>query len=363
MDNKKRIFVNGRFLTQGITGVQRVATELMRFIDQNPQWWAHAYELVLVVPKSIKNLPDYQNVTVVRWGRLGGHLWEQLCLPLMVNKHPLVNICNTAPILSLCFNKKVFVMVHDIAYYFVPQAYSKPFVWFYKILNPFIFRGSKLIFTVSESEKKVIEEKFRTKKSIKVVPNGAIESLIGKKAEEQPKEDVVLYVGSLNYKKNFSGAVQAFIQVAHKYPLLKFFVIGATEGSFSKINIHIPAPLKNRIFFKGKVSDQELFKYYQISKCLLFPSFYEASGIPPTEAMAFGCPVICSNIPALVERCDDAALYANPYDCLEIARKLDELLSNVTLQNELIVRGKKVADNFSWKKSSEIFLKTVLENL
>lgn len=85
---------------------------------------------------------------------------------------------------------------------------------------------------------------------------------------------------------------------------------------------------------------------YQGARCFIFPSLYEGFGLPPLEAMNVGCPVITSQAASLPEVCGNAAMYVNPYDVDDIAQKLDRLLNDSALREELSKQGKERAQLF-----------------
>jgi glycosyltransferase involved in cell wall biosynthesis len=86
---------------------------------------------------------------------------------------------------------------------------------------------------------------------------------------------------------------------------------------------------------------------------LVFPSLYEGFGLPPLEAMACGCPVLCSNAASLPEVCGDAVLYFDPYQPKDIANKMEMLIHNHLLRTELVEKGRARAHRFTWEKSAE----------
>ena len=100
--------------------------------------------------------------------------------------------------------------------------------------------------------------------------------------------------------------------------------------------------------FAGKLSDAALEAHYDAASVLLFPSFHEASGLPPVEAMAHGCPVVVSEIPALRERCGDAALYCDPHDVATMVAQVGRILDDTDLAADLADRGRERAAAFTW---------------
>ena len=92
-------------------------------------------------------------------------------------------------------------------------------------------------------------------------------------------------------------------------------LVGSSGAFLSPLPVSIPDDVKHLIRLEGQVEDLgRLGDLYRNARCLLFPSFYEASPLPPLEAMHFACPVVASDIPSMRERCGDAAAYCDPYE-------------------------------------------------
>ena len=119
--------------------------------------------------------------------------------------------------------------------------------------------------------------------------------------------------------------------------------------------------LRQRVFFAGHVDDETLACLYTGASVFVFPSLYEGFGLPILEAMACGCPVICSNAASLPEVVGKAALQIDPTDAEGLARALDIVLTDSKLRQSLIQQGIERASQFSWKetavKTLEVFRK------
>lgn len=111
------------------------------------------------------------------------------------------------------------------------------------------------------------------------------------------------------------------------------------------------------IVFTGYVAEEDLPAYYSSAECFILPSLYEGFGFPPLEAMAYGCPVIVSNVASLPEVTGEAAIKVDPHDTDGIASAIREVLTNENLRRELVSRGLKRASQFSWEKAAEETLK------
>jgi len=107
----------------------------------------------------------------------------------------------------------------------------------------------------------------------------------------------------------------------------------------------------NNIIFLGYRTDSDLETYYRNALFFIYVPFYEGFGLPPIEAMSFGCPVIVSNRASLPEVCGDAALYCDPDNIDEIVQQQQLLLNNSALSLTMIDKGKLRASTFSWEYS------------
>ena len=100
------------------------------------------------------------------------------------------------------------------------------------------------------------------------------------------------------------------------------------------------------------VSDNQLAYLYQHALCFVFPSLYEGFGIPVLEAFASGCPVLLSNASCFPEVGGDAALYFDPYNPEEMAKTIENVVSDSNLRTQMIQRGHERVKAFSWDKTA-----------
>lgn len=364
---KLRIALNGRFLTQAVTGVQRVAIELCVAFDKHLAEPEFAdIEIELIAPRSAKTVTElnFENIKIRRRGWLRGHLWEQLSLPWLARGRILLSLGNTAPLAQLLFRPhRTHVLIHDLSYRYFPTAYSRTFRLFYSLLMPIILRRARTVFTVSDSERDAIEREFPAlthSDRIVVAQNGAgFPSQDGPRVERHPRGRVCLYVGSLTARKNAEGLLQAAIALVRDHDVT-FRIVGSSAASFENVDTAIPADVAGRISFAGQIDDPELLaSEYRSAAVFVFPSFYEASPLPPVEAMWFGCPVVASDIPSLRERCGPAARYCDPADVGSIVRSTVELLDSQELWEAARDCGDRQWRGFSWAQQAATLLERV----
>jgi glycosyltransferase involved in cell wall biosynthesis len=174
----------------------------------------------------------------------------------------------------------------------------------------------------------------------------------------------LLFVGNVKPNKNLKGLIRAFESLSESIPH-DLVIVGKKEGFITADDdtIALAHEQTRRIVFTGYVEDSELRRYFAHADALILPSFYEGFGIPPVEAMACGCPAIVSACSSLPEVCGDAALYCNPYDYLDIAARIRELLDNKQLSAEMIAKGRIRARQFSWERSAATTAKVISDIL
>ena len=341
-----KIIINGRFLTQDITGVQRVAHEIVKELDKISK--EKSLEIIILAPKNIIFDNLYKNIKVKKVGILKGHIWEQIELPIysFLEKGILLNLCNTAPIINTGI-----VDIHDISFKVNPEFFSKKFSLYYKILIWILVRTSKKILTVSEFSKNEIIKYYNVNfKKIEVVYNSWEHILSFKedfnilKKFNLEKKNFYLGVSSINPNKNF----KYIIELAKLYPEKQFVIAGKkNEKVFGNLGINE----MNNLIWCGYVSDEELKALYMSCKGFIYPSFYEGFGLPPLEAMGCGCEEIyVSKTSCLPEIFEDSVIYINPNKVEKIFDK------KITVDKEKI---KKVLGKYSWKESSQLLIERI----
>jgi glycosyltransferase involved in cell wall biosynthesis len=185
------------------------------------------------------------------------------------------------------------------------------------------------------------------------------------KAKYSLTDKYILFVGTLQPRKNISRLIEAFSILSKKraFSDIELVIVGKKGWSYEEI---LQAPKKfavsDRVKFLDFVPDDDLPFLYQHAQCFVLPSLYEGFGLPVLEAMKYNCPVITSNVSSLPEAGGDAAVYIDPLSVSDIAEKLEKVLSDRNLRNTMIERGRKQIQKFSWEKAAKETLK-ILEKV
>lgn len=339
-----KLFINARFLTQPISGVQRYAIECSRQIKELYP------ECVFVAPKDIIHTDVAAELGAITIGKRTGHKWEQLDLPLYLWKHKsprLLNLANTAPLLY----SNNYVVIHDLAFFHHPEWNSKNFSTWYNILVPRIAIGSKHIFTVSKTIKAELVQHYKLPPNkISVTYNGIGESFKTEKTIfDKPKEKIILSVGTFNIRKNQNTLIKGFLEsdISDDYKLV---LIGDKNKIFAEVGLN-EQHLKSNIEVHSNISSEELTAYYERAEVVASVSLYEGFGIPVLEGLNYGCKVLCSDIPVYRELFSDVATFCSPVDIKHIATKLNEVAQVPRTFDKATVD--RLLEKYSYKRASE----------
>jgi glycosyltransferase involved in cell wall biosynthesis len=342
------VIVNCRFLTQPVTGVQRFAEEITKRLSEELP------DVVLVAPDEDLRHESLGGLPVQRVGKLHGHLWEQIELPRFVRRHHgfLVSLANTAPVLQ----REQFIVIHDITWARVPQSYSTGFKLWYRFMTKRLIRKARLLGTVSEFSRHDLANYWGIDpEQITVIPNAVDEGFLelpGSKPQGAPDGRFLLTVASLAPHKNVRALIDAYKRAAADADLPPLVLVGGSSKVFAADFSTLPSAGSSEgaeIIALGRVSDEELVWLYKHARAFVFPSLYEGFGIPPLEALAFGCPVLSSDAASMPEVLGAAASYFDPNNQESM---VDALVSTVDLASAP-VRSRRL-ERYSWQKSAKL---------
>jgi glycosyltransferase involved in cell wall biosynthesis len=344
------VFINGRFLTQRVTGVQRYAREVLSALDAlvaaTP---TDEFELEVLAPPGTV-APELRAIRFRSAGPLRGNPWEQVTLPLLAKKGLLWSFAATGPLVT----SRQVVTLHDAAVYAIPEAFTPKFRLWYRTLFRVLVARVPLILTVSDfSRSEIVRYWHCDSAKIRVMLEGwqhlrrvpVDEGVLARHGLRSGR--YVLAVSSPTPNKNFKLIARALEHLAGKD-----FDVAIAGSLDAKVFGGGGAPQSAAMKYLGYVSDGELRALYEHAGIFVYPSLYEGFGIPAIEAMASGCPVIASNSASLPEVCGDGAVYVSPHDAVGLARAIDELMRDEGERQRLAERGRAVAERYSWEAAA-----------
>ena len=347
--------INGRFLSQPLTGVQRYAREVVSAIDAlaaDGDPLARDVEIGLVVPAGVEDDLALRTIRTRRAGPLRGHAWEQLVLPVHA-EGGLLSLCNNAPLSTA----RQIVCIHDTNTRNCPESYSTAFRLLSRTMPPLLaLRGAQVTTVSAYSAGELARHGVARRDRIAVVWNGHEHVARWKAAHSETTrsvagENTIVLIGSSIPHKNAGLIVGMHRKLAAAG--LKVAVVGAADPRVFGAG---GTGGTDGVAWLGRITDGELAALLGDSLCLAFPSLTEGFGLPIVEAMALGCPVVSSDRASMPEVGGDAALYAPPSAPDAWLDHFIRLRDDRALRAKLVEKGRLRAQRFSWKEAARRYL-------
>lgn len=249
---------------------------------------------------------------------------------------------------------KSVVTIHDLIFLRYPRFYKPIDRFIYNLKFRYACKVADKVIAVSERTKQDIIELYGTPaEKIEVVYQGCdpvftqpVDSAILQSVRQKynlPTE-FILYVGSIEERKNLLLAVKALKHMKQDIPLI---AIGKRTAYTDLVEKQIAEEgLQNRVKLINNVPFADLPAFYQLGKIFVYPSLYEGFGIPIIEAIHGGLPVVAATGSCLEEAGGPDSIYVNPHDEKELAEAFDSILTDEALRQRIITAGKKYVKRF-----------------
>lgn len=350
-----RLVLNGRFLAQVQTGVQRYALETLKAMDailaDEPDALC-GVQVELALPDGAPP-PLLRAVRAVHVPGRAGHLWEQFALLRHARGAYLLNFNYSGPLLK----RRQMITVHDATVKVMPEAFTRSYRWVHNLLVAALGRTALDVATVSAFSRDELRRCFGLRR------NGIVVAREGGEHAVRPTDDAavlerhglrsgryLLGVGSIKPNKNFGLIGRAMrLLPALDMPVA---VVGARDIGIFRGEVVDEAGFR----FLGFVDDTELSALYRHAAWFVFPSLYEGFGLPAVEAMAHDCPVLAARAASIPEVCGDAALYFDPQNPADLARVLQDALADPARRARMVAAGRARLAHYSWPANARLLL-------
>ena len=256
---------------------------------------------------------------------------------------------------------KEIVTIHDLLFLDFPQYFSTP----YKLKNTFFFKRSAkradVLLTVSAYSRDRVSKWFKVPESqIGITPNAVLpipsNSVIPDVKDKYGLDKYILTVSRIEPRKNHLMLLKAFVELALYEKGYKMVMVGTPDLKYTEFQEYyngLSEEIKSHILIQS-VPFPDLVGLYKNASLFVFPSYAEGFGIPPLEAVEYGCPVLTSNATAMAEFDFPKNMTFNPSDEEELKDKIKAMLDNPVLMDQ-----SQIARKFSWQKGADILYQSL----
>ena len=332
----KKIAINGESWCRNITGIERVATEVVVALDS----LAKSGEIELILPANAKNVPVLKNIHIVQLSKSVSFfpVWCQIDFQKYVLTHHAISLdfSNVCPVFCPGIE-----YIHDIYCKLFPSDFKTKHDKFVQFYSSFMYRTiahhAKKIVTVSEYSKKTIVDAYHINPNrVEVIYDGLGEYntiqpdfSIFEKLPQHAEKPFYFTLGSLSVRKNLKWIADH----AELYPNELFVISGKSLPDVVPPYLEKMKHMEN-VIMAGYLSDAQVKALCSKCKAFIFPSYFEGFGLPPLEAVSCGAQIIVSNATCLPEVYGSYAHYIDPDEPnVDLSRLLTE---KVTYPQELL---------------------------
>lgn len=263
---------------------------------------------------------------------------------------------------SFSKKQKSILVIHDLSFHFFPHFFSWNMNLWHKLTNPKkLIKKATEIVCPSNSTKHDIENVFKkSSKNIHVISHGISSIFTDQKISQKMRKKIgfhipkqyVLFVGTIEPRKNLSHVIFTVLQARISNPNLRLVIIGSFGWKSKKTKSQIHS--KNWIHYYPNIQKKDLPIFYKNASVFLWPTFYEGFGLPVLEALCCNVPVITSFHSSLVEFEQPNLFFINPYFPHESAKIINRLIKN---QKTFILQQK--SEQILWNSISKKYLSLI----
>jgi glycosyltransferase involved in cell wall biosynthesis len=292
-------------------------------------------------------------------------IWEQSRLPALVNNTNLDllhSLHYTRPLRLSCASVVTF---HDMTFFLFPQLHTRARRLFFPTVMRTSARQADAIITVSESTR---QDAIRL---LSIDPGKVFTTQLGVDPTFRPINDIgemddvaakydlhenfILYLGTIEPRKNLPVLIRAFRQLVDSGSKHKLVLVGKYGWMYKEVlDLVDDLDLENMVRFTGYIPQEELPLVYNLASLFVYPTKYEGFGLPALEAMACGVPVITTKIASLPEIVGDAGILIPSNNIEELFNAMSRVLEDQALREKLTSDGQLRAKKFSWERTAQL---------
>ena len=346
----KRLFLN----FTGLGNYSRTTIDILRETDEEDEYWLLSPR-IRECAETNPFLRDERCHTI----KLGGAFDRSFGITSHLKKNGIGiyhGLSNELPVGLKRNGIRSIVTIHDVAFRTYPDMYHWIDRQIYDLKWRYACSHADHIIAISESTKRDVMKFYGVEESRISVIYQPVQKLfyspippeeariIAEKNVECLPQEYLLYVGSINSRKNLLGIVKAVEKLPKDVQIPLIVVGGSTAYKQEVLNYISEHHLEKRIIFPQRnINNRCLQALYTCARVFVYPSFYEGFGLPVVEALLQGCPVVTSNVSSLPEAGGKGALFANPYDYMDICHCIEKLLIDSKTHHRLATEGNQYA--------------------
>jgi glycosyltransferase involved in cell wall biosynthesis len=316
----------------------------------------------------LENKPNFEIISLETQNKFSWNFWT---LPKYLRAHP-IDLYLTQYITPFFVPKKIKILtiIHDVSFCVFPKLIKFSDLFFLRTLIPLALKRADKIIAVSQFTRNEIIKYYKVNpKKVDYIHNAVADDFLSQTFSQSELEAIrekynlpqkfILYLGTLQPRKNIPVLVEAYAKIKSQLPEVKLVLAGGKGHNYDQ---KIDTIIKDcelgdgEVVFAGFVAEEDKKAVMLLADCFCFPSLYEGFGIPILEAFCASLPCVVSDIAPHEEVAEDSALFFAPNDADGLSEKLSKLLSDDNLRQKMLINGKERLAMFSWQKTAKKML-------
>lgn len=292
--------------------------------------------------------------------------WTQIALPLTLLKQGKIELIFSPTHYAPRFTTIPSVIsIMDLSFTKYPKLFKKSDLVKLNNWTRYSIKNAKRVLTISNFSKKEIIDYYGTDSSKiivtypgynkKIYHSNYAKKEIDKIKDKYKLENYLIFVGTIQPRKNIERLLLAFSKILADFPQLKLVMVGKKGWLYESIfQTMKKEELKDKTVYLGFLDDHQLALLYNGAQAFVLPSLYEGFGLTVVEAMACSCPTVVSNISSLPEIGADASTYIDPFSIESISQGIKKIIRQDQrfVREKLIKKGLERVKQFSWEKTA-----------